>query len=366
MTRTAAMSADRPEMALLAAVEADDLSAIAESLNRGADPNRRTPLGYTPLMVAAGLGSVRATDMLLSAGADVHMLDSSLGASPLHRAAQGGVVDVARLILDHGAFINLQSATVGHTPLIDAVWSKKPAMVKFLLERGAALDVRGHHQATVWDFIGDGVLWTAGFTNPEQEQWGASIRAMLETQRTKFETAIQDQPLMQAVQQGNLEEVRRLIAAGADVNEQSPVVSSGNDGQTPLLVASFLGHTEIVAELLKAGANPKIVDYLLKATPAHKAAYAGRAEALKLLIEQGQVELNAQGPYNGYTALHDAVWHGHDDCAAVLLDLGVPKGVRTDLRGFDGNTPLELAETLGYGEIAELIRGRMREAEARA
>ena len=59
-----------------------------------------------------------------------------------------------------------------------------------------------------------------------------------------------------------------------NVNEKSPVVANGNDGQTPLLVASFLGHGEIVRMLLAAGANPRINDYLLKATPVHKAAYA--------------------------------------------------------------------------------------------
>ena len=86
---------------------------------------------------------------------------------------------------------------------------------------------------------------------------------------------------MQAVSDGNLAAVKSLIAQGVDMNESSPIVGGGNDGQTPLLVACFLGHTEIVLELLKAGASPHIVDYLMKATPAHKGAYAGRLEAVK-------------------------------------------------------------------------------------
>ena len=102
-------------------------------IKRGADVNKRGPLPYTLLMIAAGRGYVQLTDLLLSAGADVYALDSTLGASALHKAAQSGVVDVVRLLLDHGAFINLQSATVGHTPLIDAVWAKKPGMVTFCL-----------------------------------------------------------------------------------------------------------------------------------------------------------------------------------------------------------------------------------------
>jgi ankyrin repeat protein len=348
------------ETALLAAVEANDLPTAIVLIKRGADVNKRGPLPYTPLMLAAGRGYVQMTNHLLVAGADVHALDSSLGASALHKAAQSGVIDVARLLLKHGAFINLQSATVGHTPLIDAVWAKKPAMVKFLLEQGASITLRGHHGASVWDFISKQPIWTAGFTAPENEAWGREIRELLEARQRKDEQDVSIQALMQAVQNNDLAAVKQLIAKGADVNEKSPVLGSGNDGQTPLLVACFLGHTEIVRELVQAGANPRIVDYLLKATPAHKAAYAGRPEALKLLIEQGLVELNAQGPYNGYTAIHDAVWHGHREALKVLLETDA----RLDLRGLDGRTALDLAIAFGYDDMAAMIKAKMQTTEA--
>ncbi len=344
------------EIALLAAVEANDLTLAATLIKRGANVNQRGPLPYTPLMIAAGRGSVQLVDMLLAAGADVHVVDSTLGASALHKAAQSGVVDVARLLLARGAFLDLQSATVGHTPLIDAVWSKKPAMVKFLLEQGASINIRTHYQGSVWDFIGKGPCWTAGGTTPENEAWGRTIREMLEARQAADEEAVQKQSLMQAILQNDLVEVKRLIAAGADVNEKSPVVASGNDGQTPLLVACFNGFTEIVRELLNAGANPRIVDYLLKATPGHKAAFSGHPGPLKLLLEHGQLEVNAQGAYNGYTALHDTIWHGQLEAAKVLL---ADPNVRLDLRGFDGNTPLDMAVALGYHEIADLVRARM-------
>jgi ankyrin repeat protein len=347
-----------PETALFVAVAANDLPTATDLIKRGANVNQRGPLPYTMLMVAAGRGYVQITDLLLSAGADVHALDSTLGASALHKASQGGVVDVARLILDHGAFINLQSATVGHTPLIDAVWAKKPAMVRFLLDRGAAITIRTHYQGTVWDFIGKEPRWTAGGTTPEGESWGHTIREMLEARQKTDEAAIRAQPLMQAVLNNNLGEVKQLIVAGADVNEKSPVVGGPNDGQTPLLVACFNGFTDIVKELVAAGANPRIVDYLLKATPAHKAAFSGHPGPLHILVDQGLVELNAQGPYNGYTALHDSVWHGHAEALEVLLG----SDARTDLRGFDGNTPLELAVALGYDAMAASIRAKMQSA----
>jgi ankyrin repeat protein len=338
---------------LLRAVTANDLRAVSDLIVSGHDVNR-SPLPYTPLMIAAGAGFVQMTDLLIGAGADVHAVDSTLGASALHKAAQSGTVDVARLLLDHGAFLNLQSATVGHTPLIDAAWAKRPAMVKFLLERGAAVNITTHYGGTVWDFIGDKVCWTAGFTNPEQETWGRAIRVLLEGAQQAEVDAVDAQALMRAVQNNDAGDVKRLLADGADVNERSPVIGGPNDGQTPLLVACFAGAADVVAELLAAGADPLVVDYLLKATPLHKAAFAGHADCAQLLVDHGVVELNAQGPYNGYTALHDSVWHGHGDVTEVL----VAAGARTDLRGFDGRTPLDLAVDNGYEGIAALLRER--------
>lgn len=342
------------QRALIDAVEDNDLPAADAAIRGGANVNERTPLPLTPLMIASGRGYAQMVDKLLTAGADVHAIDSSMGASALHFAAQGGVVDVARMLLDAGAFINLQSATVGLTPLVNAIWAKQVPMVRYLLERGAAIEVRSHLDgATAWDFVGDTELWTAGFTVPESEAWGRQIRELLEQQRERDQRAVAGQTLMKAVQAGDLAAVREAIASGADVNAKSPVIASGNDGQTPLLVACFMGHADIVRELLAAGANPRINDYLLKATPVHKAAYAGRPEALLALREHGEAEINAQGPYNGYTAMHDSVWHGHRDALRVIL--GWP-GVRSDLRGLDGRTPEELALDLGYADMAAMIR----------
>jgi ankyrin repeat protein len=344
------------QLELIEAVQANDLPAATAAILAGASVNQRGPLALTPLHIACGRGYVQMVDKLIAAGADVHALDSSMGASALHFAAESGVTDVAQLLLDAGAFINLQSATVGLTPLINAIWSKQVAMVRFLLARGAAIEIKTHlGGASAWDFVGDGVLWTAGFTNPEKESWGREIRELLEARRTHDTAVLAGQKLMAAVQAGDLAAVRALIASGVDVNEKSPVVANGNDGQTPLLVASFLGHGEIVKALLAAGANPRINDYLLKATPIHKAAYAGRPEPLLALREDGGGEINAQGPYNGYTAMHDAVWHGHPDCLAVILDW---PGARFDLVGFDGLTPEGLATRLGYTEMAQMIRAK--------
>jgi uncharacterized protein len=111
-----------------------------------------------------------------------------------------------------------------------------------------------------------------------------------------------------------------------------------------------------VARLLEAGADQTVSDHYMKAVPVHQAAYMGHAEVIRVLARHhGFREVaDAQGPFNGYTPLHDAVWHGHTESVRVLLEAGV----RTDLRGYDGRTPLELAREYGYEEMAHLLGSR--------
>jgi len=159
-------------------------------------------------------------------------------------------------------------------------------------------------------------------------------------------TVAQDQPDVDNVK-------KLLIDKNVDVNAKAPLVGSRFDGYTPLLAASFLGHTEIVKILLDAGADPTMVDDQMKATAAHKAGYHGRTETAKVLVDKAAnkgLDLNAQGSYNGYTALHDAIWHCHKETVEVLLKAQV----RLDLKTYSGHTALGLAE-LYCGPDSEIV-----------
>ena len=113
------------------AVKENDLVTVSELLENGALVNERNELGYTPLMLASGLGNYHMVDLLLTAGADVHMLDTRMGSTALHKAAQSGEVPVAELLIRHGAFIDMRSPTNGNTPLLDASWFRNAAMVEY-------------------------------------------------------------------------------------------------------------------------------------------------------------------------------------------------------------------------------------------
>jgi len=54
---------------------------------------------------------------------------------------------------------------------------------------------------------------------------------------------------------------------------------------------------------------------------------------------------------NGYTPIHDALWHGYTECAQMLID----SGARLDLKGHDGKTPLQVAIDV-YGPDADIVK----------
>jgi ankyrin repeat protein len=118
-----------------------------------------------------------------------------------------------------------------------------------------------------------------------------------------------------------------------------------------LLVAARDNHAEIVKELLAAGAKVRVKDWVFKGAPIHKATYNGNPEILRMLVQHPDIDIDVQGPINGYTPIHDALWHGYAECAQILLDAGA----RLDLKGHDGKTPLDVAVEV-FGQDADMVK----------
>ena len=150
--------------------------------------------------------------------------------------------------------------------------------------------------------------------------------------------------LMAAVKADDLGLVEQLIAEGASVD------AADASGDRPLIMAAYLGHTEVLERLLAAGADLTVLDPGMRATALHAAAYAGRTEAAGVLIDHG-IAIDQQGPVNGYTALPDAVWQNHAATVRVIL----AGGADATIRARDGQTPLDLARAKGHRELAALL-----------
>ncbi|WP_428393509.1 ankyrin repeat domain-containing protein [Lichenicoccus sp.] len=322
-------------------VRANDLDGASARLREGADPNARDPLGYPPLALAAGLGHRQMVEILIAAGADPLLPDQRMGRSPLHAAAQSGVVGVAQFLIHRGAFIDVQAPTHGHTPLIDAVMCKRLSMVRYRCQTGAVLSIRAHGMFA-GSYTALDLARLRGF-----EPIIDALEVFDKAQAERIKLLV----LHRAAKTGDLEALRAALAAGNDLDETCPVVGSPDDGHTALMIAARDGPLEIARELLDAGPRADIVDHFMKATPAHKAAVGGHAEVLALLTVH-DLEIEAQGPYNGYTAMHDAAWFGHADAVRALLAVGA----KTEVVGLDGRTPLKIANQDRYLDVGAALQ----------
>jgi len=122
---------------LLRAAKALDAPAVKTLLAHGADISLSNSRGMTPIMAAAGLGSVdadtrgfylsedtqqRAIDsltLLIKAGGDVNSKDSR-GLTPLHEAARWGWNDVVTFLVQNGADLTVKDNR-GLTPIDSAL-----------------------------------------------------------------------------------------------------------------------------------------------------------------------------------------------------------------------------------------------------
>ncbi len=182
-------------------------------------------------------------------------------------------------------------------------------------------------------------------------------------------------PLHAAAFSGNSNEVRRLIAAGAAVNEQLNLDVNGRQdvAGTPLHVAIrncawddlalYPGHHEVVQILLAAGADVRL-SRAWEGTPLHDAARAGLIQFIEVFLSHG-ADINSKQDAQGRTPLHFAAANDRLTTVDYLLSRGAdidavadsshdpaaPSRVRKDA----GTTPLQLAAREGHREVVKRL-----------
>ncbi|KAK6348997.1 hypothetical protein TWF730_009757 [Orbilia blumenaviensis] len=105
-------------------------------------------------------------------------------------------------------------------------------------------------------------------------------------------------------------------------------------GRSPIVWAALEGHGKVVQELLQWGVDPNSADYQ-KRTALFHAAANGHMEVLNILIENDEIDINAQD-IGGGTALHWAALKGREDITSTLLD----NGANVHMEDVYGGTPL--------------------------
>ena len=184
-----------------------------------------------------------------------------------------------------------------------------------------------------------------------------------------------------AAHHGDVPLIEKLIVTRVDLN-----VRDGN-GRTPIHVATFAKQRSAIGALVKAGASINLLDKD-RYDGVTIASVADDEETLRVLLGLGASAKQVTSRYDG-TALIAAAHLGHDGVVRQLITAGAPldhvnnlhwtatieavvlgdgglrhqktlqaliaAGANLQLADRQGNTPLQLAKTRGYGEMVKML-----------
>ncbi|MGA3188740.1 MAG: ankyrin repeat domain-containing protein [Bryobacteraceae bacterium] len=175
--------------------------------------------------------------------------------------------------------------------------------------------------------------------------------------------------LFEAVRAGDQARVKELVAADpqlaifaaailGDTDQLTQLLTANRsligllstDGWTPLHLAAFFGKTEAARLLLNKGAlvNARSTNQM-ENMPLHAATAGRHIEVVKLLIEHG-APVNAR-QHGGWTPLHAAAQNGDLEMAKALIAAGADINTRAE----NNQMPLDLALTKGQQAMVDYL-----------
>ncbi|TNF65785.1 MAG: ankyrin repeat domain-containing protein [Gammaproteobacteria bacterium] len=250
------------------------------------------------LLSYAKEGDLDEVQKLLDAGANANyeeitqdgsIEDIKVFNTPLHAAVRAGSIETVKLLVSKGAKLNTQLFGNGPAPLHIAACFGHAEVAGLLIECGADITLRNNGGKTPRDYA--------------LEFDHVVIAEMLQQKLNN--------DLLLYAKEGNFDEVKKLLDAGANVNYEK-IIQDGS-----------------------------IEDIKVFNTPLHAAVKSGSIETVKLLVSKG-VELNTQLFGNGPTSLHYAYAFSkgkasekYKEIVGVLLGAGADPDIRMD----SGNKP---------------------------
>lgn len=242
---------ENPQDLLDLAIKTNSPYLIEKAIGAGALVNFREAhtLAYSPIETAILANHKEAVVCLIKNGVKLNVQEPCY-LLPLSFAALNEKLDMVDVLIENGADVNQQSDS-SDTPLMSAVHEQKSEVVSHLLKRGAKVN------------IGDSVQRTA---------------------------------LHHAADYGNLTICQEILKY---VNQDLSLNATDGYGKTPLHLAVENRRPDIVAALIKAGANVNAVNPLTGENPVHVAAKKEDKDTIRELLK-GNATIEFKDVYDAY------------------------------------------------------------------
>ncbi len=327
---------------LTEAAAAGDTELVRLLLTAQADSAAADAQFNTALHKAAAAGHADTCRALVELGCAVAPVNYS-GQTPLHLAAANGHTACVQTLAELGAALN-STNTDGHTPLMLATMAGHAPCVQALVTAGAHTQARTIDGKTIYELAAKHPECAAILEQTKQQ---AELPTHLTIDTSGHSTSLlptdglqPDKQLLEALERNDTESLLQMLNLGANAN------ATAADGEPPLHKAAAAGHAECVRILLAHGAvattRANGVSALIKAIDANSPA------CVELLLQAGADANELTTP--GYTPVHRAAEKGHWDCLSLLLAHNAHPNAL-----YNGQTALMMAAAAGHHESMALL-----------
>ena len=297
------------------AVYNGDVAEAKRLLRSGANVSLANKYGASPMTLAAEVGNAEMLKVLLEAGANADSPNPD-GQTALLAVARTGNVEAAQVLLSHGATVDAKEKWGGQTALMWASARRHPEMMQLLISKGADVNARSIDRDYQRHIQAEGrpkSLDSGGLTPLLYAARENCIACMDVLLKNTVDLNLPDpdsvSPLLVAIMNANWDLAKKLIEAGADVNQwdiygESPLFTAIDlrnridGGRASIDAPNQTKGIDIVTLLLERGADPNIQLFFKPAnargdvytrgvTPLIRAAVNGDLEVVKLLLERG-------------------------------------------------------------------------------
>ena len=321
----------------------------------GFDVNVQDSKGQTALDLAKKQMHIEVVELLKKNGAKEStqatqnqgsINETQKNLSSFEMAILSNDLEKVKELIAQGADVNTRDSR-GNTPLLQAIMMGRLSFVEALISAGADIKAKNRRGMTPLDLAKrrSNTKIVEILTKASEEQTTVEKKPSTDESPADSKEPKPAGTLHEAARDGDIEQVKRLIAQGTNINVLD------NRNCTPIYYAALRGHKDIVEIFLANGADVNERDRF-GYTLLYPAVWSNDTDTMRFMIEKGiDVNLAAE---EDYPPLYYAVMNNDLESVEVLL----AKGARFDIKTFDGYTVFYHAALMGKGETVKFFVGK--------